>query len=384
MLRTFSKWCASLLFGLGLTATAHADNLNHPYPHHDGFHGYHHDGGGYDGGYYNGGFCGEQYGCWESNDECCCWKGGCFGLQVDALSWTARQDCLHFGEHEETVTTVSGQTTTRTDERILRPNFSWDAGVRVGLHYLQPSSWDIGLIYTRFNSETSRSAAVAAGASTANDRILIENDCLDILEDFNSNFQNAHASWELDINYLDLDFARTICCNSCLKVKPHFGARAFWMQQNFRIRGETFAGIGGATQNDFLKTHFKEHYWGYGVEGGIWADMALGCGVSLVGHFGGSILYSKFDTSSFGFEEIFVGTSPGTLDSTESKDHIRTGIPSLDYFLGLEYTGCCCGNGYTVRAGWEQHVYFNMNQLGGCCGGNLSLQGLTFSGELDF
>lgn len=386
MLRTFSRWCTSLLFGLGLTATAYADNWN-PSQQHYGFHeGLHHDGGMYhDGGTYHEGGCheGAYYGggCFDQCQDECCWRNGCFGLQIDALSWSAREENLHFGR--KTFNFLNNNNCQQQHEKILRPSFGWDAGFRIGLHYLQRDNWDVAVIYTRFNSDSSKSQSIGP-ATNSSEAIFVGNEHVDVFSNgfFGNVFQKVHGSWQLDVNYIDFDFARTFACGSCLKIKPHFGARAFWMEQNWRIRAESFSGNEGALNDDLFKAHLKEHFWGYGVEGGLWGEMGLGCGVSLVGHFGGSILYSKFDISQFAEEELHAGTSNGTCLSNEVKDHIHAGIPSLDYFLGLQYGGCCCGSEYNLRVGWEQHIFFNMNQFVGC--GNLALQGLTFSGQIDF
>lgn len=403
MLRTFSRWCAALLFGLGLTATAHADsNWNHHGQGHASFHdgafrdGAFHDGTGpvyHDGGFgHDGGnFChdggvgfGNNGGCFDPcnpcNDEgCCCWQNGCVGVEIDALIWTARQDCLDYGVKSFAFSDSSERF---VKEKRLRPRTNWDAGFRVGLHYLQVDEWDIGVIYTRFTTDNSRSHSTNAGTN-AIETITIGSGGLPIFDSFGDQFQGVHSSWDLEFNYLDVDFSRTLCCGPCLKIRPHFGARGMWVEQDFHVRGSTFAGVGPAVVNDVFKSRFKEHFWGYGVEGGLWGDMNVGCGVCMIGHFGGSILYSKNNVEAFGFEDVFAGSSSGSETAVKFKDHVRSATASMDFFLGLGYCTHCCNTDIVLKAGWEQHVYFGLSRLGGC-GANLSLQGVTISSQFNF
>ena len=152
-----------------------------------------------------------------------------------------------------------------------------------------------------------------------------------------------------------------------------------WLSQHLSVDGS------GVDNNDFesdFQLSLNEKMFGIGIEGGIWADWHIWGGCSLIGHAGGSIMCSNFRNKA---QMNLITNDPDNAPEglIHYKDHVLTGTPSLDYFLGLQYCTCLWSSVVNVRIGWEEHVFFDVNQMS-VNGGNLTLQGLTLGAAVAF
>ena len=105
----------------------------------------------------------------------------------------------------------------------------------------------------------------------------------------------------------------------------------------------------------FGAVELAQRFHGYGVEGGLWSEWDIGAGFSLLWHVGRSILYSRFkilrETKGFLTEETDL------VFRIKGKHKVLTGIPTLDYFVGLQYVTLLFGAAFAIHAGWEQHIF---------------------------
>lgn len=187
------------------------------------------------------------------------------------------------------------------------------------------------------------------------------------------------TKWGGNFSYADLDLARKLTFNNNFSLKPHFGIRVAWSDQHLFMRG----GLQQPSVNNstFGSLKYKQKFNGYGIEGGIWANWELGCGFSLVGHAGGSILYSRFKTKIL--SESSLGEEGAVVFIINSGAKNTTAMPTLDYFGGLKYETCLSSCLISLHVGWEERVFFNMNQIA-VASGNLALQGLTIGAHVNF
>lgn len=310
-------------------------------------------------------FCGQNYsdGCeWSILD-------GKMTLGADWLYWKVQQDGIHPGVISTTDTAVVPAFDTT---RSVHPKFQYESGYRVNLGYELPCDcWDVNICYTYMPShaKTNKFAAASAAetfvpASGTDDEA----------------YSFFTSKWNLNLNNVDLDIGRTVSFGECLKVRPHVGFRTTWFDQKFRSLSSIML---LDTTASFVAASTKEKFQGYGVEAGLWSDYKLGYGISLVGHFGGSILYSKFKVRSFGSEGVIAadGVVTETLLTTGT-DCLYSATPSVDYFVGLQYADNFCDMLVRAHIGWEQHVMFDTNRY--MTTGNLSGQGLTLGLEVGF
>lgn len=319
--------------------------------------------------------------CGQSCNDCCEWSmlDGKVTVGADWLYWKVQQDGLLPGI---TATGVIGETESVFTTRSHRPNFKWDNGFRVNLGYEMPcDSWDLNLSYTYMPAKASVTSVVAEGDITFTPAPQLA----DFAPVFPSNTIVGMASkWNLTANNVDLDIGRTVSFGENLTVRPHVGFRATWFDQKYR---SVIALTPGETTVSAVALSLKEKFQGYGVEAGLWTDYKLGCGLSLVGHFGGSILYSRFNVTREGAltTTVTIGDQPPVVVSStliRNSETLYTATPSLDYFVGLQYADTLCDMLFKARLGFEQHVLFDTNRF--LSSGNLSTQGLTLGLDVGF
>lgn len=283
----------------------------------------------------------------------------------------------------------------------IRPEKQWTSGFRVCAGYYVPcSNWEIGLSFAYLPSQNnnlrhsvidnddSSSSSNSSENGTSNSEFITLLNGFPLIGNGAASFTNITGQWKLKFAYGDLDFAREIYLCSNLNIKPHIGARGLWIEEKYH-----FDATGASTSQEFGRSEisfdnfFKERINGYGIEGGLWVDWNIGCDFSIIGHFGGAILYSHYSVNSAIIESE---TTSGVLNPTpvvvgeiHLKDKFWSANPMLDTFLGFEYASHFCDTAVFIRAGWEQHVIFDTNQWSRDAG-NLCLQGLTLGAGVAF
>lgn len=316
--------------------------------------------------------CGSNWG------DCCEWSmcDGKVKFGAEWLYWKTQQDNMAVAGVSE----INVETPNFFDACVEEPKFKFTSGFRVNLGYELPCNcWEANVIYTYVPVQSNKRHLVA----TDTQEILTLEDA-DLIPGFVDNIQELSQRWDLTINNIDVDIARTITFNECISIRPHAGFRTLWYTEKQRVAAvvDDFYGT-GEDEFNHLSSLGKNKFRGYGVEAGLWGSWQIGCGFSLIGHFGGSILYSKFDVTKF-YDLTFVAEGEETIDVESAKicHSIRTATPTMDYFLGLQFADQMCDMSFAIRAGWEQHILFDTNRIFG--NGNLSTQGLTLGLEVGF
>ncbi|MGE0671154.1 MAG: Lpg1974 family pore-forming outer membrane protein, partial [Parachlamydiales bacterium] len=256
---------------------------------------------------------------------------------------------------------------------IKKPHFDWDWGWRFGAGYNIPrDGWDLSLIWTHIENR-------AKGTTHAGD------ESLDIVWSVAAykvpSPTVAHAHWEAHLDQVDLDLGRQFYVGRHLTLHPKAGMRSSWIFQEYDVR---WTGTQG-TQ----KAHMTDKFWGLGFFAGLDSDWMLGWGFSLFGDAGLAVLLGYFDVDQH-------GTFNGATNS-KIKDSFRTGRPIFDLDLGLKWARKIYNERFALafKVGYEYHLYFNQNQfllsngndgfeLFNPVNGDLTYQGVTFSGQFDF
>lgn len=269
---------------------------------------------------------------------------------------------------------------------IVEPKYNYTSGYRINIGYELPCNcWEANVIYTymptsskKRNLETDENFSIFALSKNALVSNLVNQQSIDTFG----------QEWDLAINNVDVDIARTITFNECISIRPHAGFRALWYTDKQKVFAtgafeDNNLGIDPvAFTNSYAEG--KNKFTGYGIEAGLWGSWQIGCGFSIIGHFGGSILYSKFKVEQIltEFDVVEGVEEPNQIAAYQSHDHITTATPTVDYFIGLQFADQLCDLSFAVRLGWEQHVIFDTNRIFG--NGNLSAQGLTLGMEVGF
>lgn len=312
---------------------------------------------------------------WGNNYSQKCCNNSRFEVGAEWLYWKVEQDQTVFGA-DVTITpfVVSQQDTIPSiTSRILRPDFKYSSGYRIFADYITPcNNWDIGVSYTHIGSK----ATVAA----YNDPLLIDTNFVSIFaQNFplltplgGMSFSSATARWDAPIDYIDIDISRTFRCNSMFAITPHIGIRGLWIDEDFTIAG--------FSPTSSFETVMREKIEGFGIEGGLNATLTFGSGFSLCADLGGSLLYSRF--RNIGDAAVFAAGVPVSVVSYS--DTIYNAVTTIDSFIGIAYDIDFCSAALNLKAGWEQHVLFNVSQFTFAGSGNLTMQGLTLGGSISF
>lgn len=302
----------------------------------------------------------------------CEWSScdGKFIFGADWLYWKMEQSNMNIATLSESVLNSEG-IPTATALTELHPKHEFHNGFRVNAGYAMPcNGWELNVSYFNLPSHAKKSAVaeISPDFPLSIPEFIIFNtaDFPGLLP--GTFFSALDLKWDSNLQNVDVDIARTITFGECFKLRPHIGFRTTWMDQKYRFVAADFT-------DDLLTTgKLSEKFNGYGVEGGVWASWEIGAGFSVVGHVGGSILYTKYRLHSTTLITV-IETDEIAFTLTE-KDDLFLGLPSLDYFLGLQYTSNFCDTELSAYVGWEQHAWFDANQLARA-GGNLYTQGLT-------
>ena len=306
------------------------------------------------------------------------------------LYWQLEQsnmDVAYLTNSTGTVTAENGDVTVLEEtSSSIHPTPQYHSGFRAKLGCELPGNgWELGAVYSYIPSHTKKSVRPKLGGNT----IVLSDYNFPILGNLStttpsySTLNSINTKWVSYIHNLDVDVANTICIGESFYIRPHCGFRSTWMNQRYRLSGNSV--VANAQLNPTLvEAKFTETVYGYGVEGGLWANWNIGGGFALVGHVGGSLLYTKFsvnqkvDVSTIGAEDAV--TTFAKLHNHNTK---RLGMPTMDYYLGLEYISVFCEMELHAHVGWEQHTMFDANQMS-ANSGNLASQGLALGLDLAF
>lgn len=311
----------------------------------------------------------------------CEWSScdGKFTFGADWLYWKTEQSNMNIASIIDTAGTTTSEII--VDAKNLHANPKFNNGFRVCAGYALPcNGWDLNVSYYNLPTHAKRSTTIDSDTQA-----IVLNPFDFPLEAFTAvQLSSLGLKWDSNLQNIDVDIARTITFGECFKLRPHVGFRTTWMDQKYRFAGILVPPITDAIGTEFVAGKVKEKFNGYGVEGGLWATWEIGAGFSLVGHVGGSLLYTKFRIHD---DAILASFAPDGTETTLAAIHVSNslflGTPSLDYFLGLEYTSCFCDTELSAHVGWEQHAFFDVNQLARASG-NLYTQGLTLGVAVAF
>lgn len=256
---------------------------------------------------------------------------------------------------------------------------------------------------------------------------------------------SSAAHWSLHLNILDGEFGREFYVSRFLTFRPFFGVRGVWIHQKYQVSYESlvrvvdpeFEGysLGSFNGCETDCTKFKNNFEGTGPRMGFNTNWLLGWGFSFYANAAISLLWGEFRVSSVSNQFICGELSRVNVETGRTsdcivnecgqfqlKDSFQTDKAATDLALGLQYQRRIYKDqvGLTLQLGWDQHLFFSQNQISQVqqeytpfplfpveavdatgtaplanlatsqlgitdrLGGDLSVQGLTFSARLDF
>ncbi len=304
-------------------------------------------------------------------------------------TFKAGADWLYWKTHTDVVSPTSIQTTYTDGDassKSIQQKFDYKSGYRVNVGYELPGDlWEVNASYTYVPTRASSGDVFIAPATHQATQLINTSNT------YNNGISTAtfyHGKTSMNLSGVDVDISRTILCGESLNfsLRPHIGFRGVWIDQKYHEN--VILSTSNTNSTNYGVSATKIDFQGYGVEGGLWSEWKFCNGLSIVGHVGGSILYSRFKQTGFTRETDVATdgttTTPYNLDSTLVT---YDGTPTVDYFVGLQYENCFCNTNWNVHIGWEQHIWFNLCEInvqvtGGAT--HISYQGLTLGLEVGF
>ncbi|MCP5509595.1 MAG: MOMP family protein [Chlamydiales bacterium] len=285
-------------------------------------------------------------------------------ITADFILWTPREEGLEY------VMTGTGAPTGQGSLR--EPDFGLEPGFKVGLGLnLGHDGWDVFAEYTWLTSSVNDS---------------VNSDNATWLWNTAAGTTRFSADWDFNFNAIDLELGRNFFVSQYLTLRPHYGFKGTWQDQDYKTTAEIRA-AGALVARDRVAQDFD--YWGFGIRTGMDTAWHFCKSWSIYGNFAISALWSGFDIDRKDTTyTVLTDTSVTTLN-TENNFH--TILPVLELAIGLRWEIWVSDDDYHfgIDAGWEEQVWWGMNRLIVAGqpqrdNGDLTMQGLTLKFRFDF
>jgi len=296
------------------------------------------------------------------------------------LYWKARQE-------EQIYAATIDITTSATDQiqnfKPLELDFTYDPAFKLGVGGDLPfDGWDLYLNWTHFHASPSSSTS-----SNRADLVSLFTRILEATTPFVG--RSAKASWNLMFNSLDFDWGRRFYLSQTLTVRPSFGGKAAWINQEFRysLQEVELAATGTPISNESVK--WINNFWGVGPYLAVDGKWEFIWGLGVYGEISGALFWGQFTRDRRVDRNV-------QDEQTQVVSLLRNQIafkahrvrPTVQAFLGLDWEWCFIENWLSVnlRIGYETQYFWAqvINSPEGSTSGDLTFEGLTFMGRIDF
>jgi hypothetical protein len=206
------------------------------------------------------------------------------------------------------------------------------------------------------------------------------------------------ADWKVHFNQLDLDFARECFLGRRLTFRPYAGIRVLFIEEKYDIAtvsSATLTGTPVVTNREAVT--MKDHFKGVGLKAGFLTSFDFSCGIALYGDATWSSTFGQFKVKQNSTASVVGSGSPATLSVSKDDTHDDL-LNNFDIAFGIRWRQLfdCDRNAFTLRLGWENHVFFDFNKFRSLAtpefdsivdnspGGDLSFYGIVFAAGIDF
>lgn len=308
-------------------------------------------------------------------------------ISGELLYWRPAQDGMTYSLSTNALSLPFG-----SKNRAHQQRSDWNAGFRVGAGVnLVSTPCDLSVSWTQFhhtmhgtNSKPNIIATQLLGLSQNNSPFVVGGS--------DQGAGNAHSTWDLDLDLIELIYGYQLCFNKKYQLRPYLGVIGGWINQTQAIHYNNFLD----TTNDVLfDANIKQtnDLQGVGPKLGIQGSLSFGYGLGMMGNLGVGFLYGKahnpvkyhIPNDPIGFPEPNVKiryqqnrvipqlqAQAGLTWGTNFVKHFRIDLSALyevQYFWGTwRNQNSANQNLYTADAGY----------------GNLMMQGGTFQVKFSF
>lgn len=303
-----------------------------------------------------------------------------FGINIDFILWRPAEAGLGIG-----VTGATGALfSTRPNGHVLYPKIhkavpGFKAGVEVNFSH---DDWVFNADYTRL---------IANNPETQFGNDSTENEISafflgQVIETENYNANSASGEWRFHFNNINAEIGRNYLNSWCVSFRPFMGLQGGWQDQYLDIEYV----YNNQTETLDNQVNFHQKFIGIGPRLGFEMGYTLIENIQLFSLLAAAMLWSSYELSTVNKERGHSTTEPFKFrHSSTSND--RQVSPNLDFQCGFRYSRLFCRNVFrlTLQASWELQVWYGMNQINNPyvsngSRGDLSMQGLTVRGQIDF
>ena len=309
-----------------------------------------------------------------------------FNVFGDLLVWGTEQDAMGYAVRcPSALGNALSIANNLCETSQINPN--WNAGFRVGAGYTwSPDVWDVQARWTWFQNH--EDTAILGNyfpmwTHPNSDLNQAAGGGLDV---------SAAASWNMQFNGVDLELGKEFKPGMFFSLRPHFGAKAAFLDQDFNVNYQNSTTLSQFVNNSVFMTN---DFGGIGVRGGFDAFWDLDWyGLSLFGKSSFAILFGEFKTHYIARRDA--------LGVANVRDKWRTTKSVLEGAIGVNmHTTDLLGDEYPLDfyVMWENQQYFAQNQIMRFTGeigqstsdgrfihekGDFGFNGVTFGVNVDF
>ncbi len=312
----------------------------------------------------------------------CVSRGWDAHLTVDFIYWTAREDNLEFA-YKESVQTLGNATTVTSKGRTFDPDWNFRPGFKIGFGILQDhDGWDVYANYTWFRGRSTKKTVTSD--SPATERISPVGGVT--AAGGLSSIEKMSANWDLDFNTVDLELGRNFFISKYLKLRPHFGLKGSWIDQDYTV--DTTGSFD--TMSSLGQSKNEIDTWGIGIRAGLDTAWHMTRCFSFLGDIAVSALWERFEVNgkASNAPSIVGANTPITLLNVEN--NFFTVKPVVELLIGFRWETwfCCDSYHFSLDAGWEIQWWSDQNQFFlsdlEARTGDLFTHGLTLRFRFDF
>jgi len=240
-------------------------------------------------------------------------------------------------------------------------DFKWDFGFKAGIGYNSAcDGWDLGILWTWYKG---RGSSHVEAQADDNQTLLPLWSAYSPIQGSVLYATDIETNWNLDLNLIDLDLGREFWSSKYVALRPFVGLRIAYLKQSYDLehKGGSFT-ADDETVNNFVD--LENDFHGVGIRAGLDSIWNLGCGWGIYGNMAASIVYGRFSVDHNEYNRL-AATPYSKVKVMETDYSFRASRAMLDLGLGLQWSTlfCGCQYGVTAQLGWENHLFFNQNQM---------------------
>lgn len=270
------------------------------------------------------------------------------------------------------------------------PRFHGKFGARIGGDYLFCSGIDLNLEYSYLQASASKNVHIAT-TNIPNQTVSLVN--LFLVNDFQSdsgipiktNPLFAEAGGKLHFNYngIDVSLGKEFfpLCDK-IHLFPYFGIRSLIITENFHtFITQTI----DTADTDRGKGKFDTTFYGAGPFVGFGVSFDICCNLSIFAKGVAAYTWGKYrekDHLNFDNSPVSVDANFPSEKSVATSSYL-TGRAIFDYWLGVNWNTCFCGNNVDLTLAWENHIFNHQTRFTDLLG-DINLSGLMFSAGVEF